>query len=477
MALVIRHAKVSAIADDPASVSAGEVVPSDWNADHIVEGAEGGTGGTGATGATGTTGQTGATGAGETGATGATGVAGPTGATGPTGSTGSTGAGNTGGTGGTGATGQTGNTGSTGAGNTGDTGGTGNTGDAGATGATGSAGATGNTGGTGTTGATGADGNTGATGSAGATGATGAAGTTGATGAAGSTGSTGSTGATGSGTTGATGATGSGGGGGGGPPTGRLTLTTGVPVTTTDVTGATAIYYCPYNGDTITLWDGAAWTSVTYTEKSVAIGTVTADIGHDVFGYESGGTLALEKLAWTSATARATAITLQDGRYCKSGDKTRLWLGSFYSKSTTVTDDSENNRYLFNAYNRVQRRGYISDSPTGYVYSTNTFRAWNGYTFAANPTEFCNSFCGIQENSASVFQYIMADGDHFTASWLNGATAVLDCRPRSAPSFRTYNFAESWVPTLGLNSITGAQYGNSDAGLWRELRVLTETMQ
>ena len=38
MAVSVRHAKISAIADDPASVTAGEVVPSDWNAEHVVTG-------------------------------------------------------------------------------------------------------------------------------------------------------------------------------------------------------------------------------------------------------------------------------------------------------------------------------------------------------------------------------------------------------------------------------------------------------
>jgi hypothetical protein len=38
MALTITHAKVSAIADDPAAVLAGEVVPSDWNDDHTIAG-------------------------------------------------------------------------------------------------------------------------------------------------------------------------------------------------------------------------------------------------------------------------------------------------------------------------------------------------------------------------------------------------------------------------------------------------------
>ena len=39
MSLTVTHAKVSAIADDPAASAAGEVLPSDWNAAHVVTGA------------------------------------------------------------------------------------------------------------------------------------------------------------------------------------------------------------------------------------------------------------------------------------------------------------------------------------------------------------------------------------------------------------------------------------------------------
>ena len=38
MPVVVTHTKVSAIADDPASVAAGEIVPSDWNANHTLTG-------------------------------------------------------------------------------------------------------------------------------------------------------------------------------------------------------------------------------------------------------------------------------------------------------------------------------------------------------------------------------------------------------------------------------------------------------
>ena len=48
MAITVTHQKVSAIADDPGSSAAGEILPSDWNASHSLSGtidvANGGTG-------------------------------------------------------------------------------------------------------------------------------------------------------------------------------------------------------------------------------------------------------------------------------------------------------------------------------------------------------------------------------------------------------------------------------------------------
>jgi hypothetical protein len=50
----------------------------------------------------------------------------------------------------------------------------------------------------------------------------------------------------------------------------RLTLETGVPVSTTDQTAKTIVYLTPYNGDQVALYDGAsAWTTLTLTEKHI----------------------------------------------------------------------------------------------------------------------------------------------------------------------------------------------------------------
>jgi len=158
-------------------------------------------------------------------------------------------------------------------------------------------------------------------------------------------------------------------------PGGRLTLESGVPVSTTDQTAKTTIYYTPFVHNTIPLWDGSDWRPTTFTETSLAIGTLTSARPYDVFGYLSSGSLVLESLAWTNDTTRATAVTLQDGRYCKSGDKTRLYLGTFYTTATTTTEDSEARRYVWNNYNRTIRRLRCIDE-TSHAYTTATQRQW-----------------------------------------------------------------------------------------------------
>lgn len=54
------------------------------------------------------------------------------------------------------------------------------------------------------------------------------------------------------------------------PPGGRLTLTSGTPVTTSDVTNAATLYYTPYIANTIGLWNGISWQNLTFLETSLA---------------------------------------------------------------------------------------------------------------------------------------------------------------------------------------------------------------
>jgi hypothetical protein len=159
---------------------------------------------------------------------------------------------------------------------------------------------------------------------------------------------------------------------------GRLTLTSGTPVTITDVTGATTVYYSPFIGNQIGLYDGvSAWTTITFAELSLALGTVTSGLPYDIFIYNNAGTATMEKLAWTNSTTRATALTTQDGVLVKSGATTRRYIGTICASSTTATEDSQKKRYVWNYYNRMPRPFYFTDTTNSWAYTTTSWRQWN----------------------------------------------------------------------------------------------------
>lgn len=167
---------------------------------------------------------------------------------------------------------------------------------------------------------------------------------------------------------------------------GRLSLTSGTFVTTADVTAATTLYYVPGVGGVINLYNGSVWVRDFCAQLSIAVPNAASQM-YDVFCYDSNGTPTLELLAWTNDTTRATALTTQNGALVKSGDATRLYLGSF--RTTTVagqTEDSVTKRYVWNYYNRVARPMRVLESTNTWTYTTATYRQANNNT--ANQLDF-----------------------------------------------------------------------------------------
>lgn len=178
---------------------------------------------------------------------------------------------------------------------------------------------------------------------------------------------------------------------------GRLTLATGVPVTTSDQTAKTTLYFTPYKGNSLSLYNGTSWQKYSLSEISIAVPNVASQM-YDAFVYDAGSlgspNLTLELVAWTNDTARATALALQDGVYVKTGDATRRYVGSF--RTTTVsgqTEDSITKRYVWNYYNRVARKMAIWDQAASWNYTTATFR--QAHANAANQLDFV---CGVAED-------------------------------------------------------------------------------
>lgn len=185
-----------------------------------------------------------------------------------------------------------------------------------------------------------------------------------------------------------------------------MTLTSGVPVTTSDVTAAGTIYFTPFQGNRISLFNGTEWCSLAFTEVSLSL-TLTSAKNYDVFGYNNNGALTLElSSAWTNDTTRANALTTQDGIYVKSGATTRRYLGTLRASGTNTTEDSKSKRYLWNLYNRRSKKLYVTEATASWTYSSAVWRPWNNNT--ANRVEYV---CGLSEDTVSMgFNFMMSTG-------------------------------------------------------------------
>lgn len=255
------------------------------------------------------------------------------------------------------------------------------------------------------------------------------------------------------------------------PCMGRLTLTTVTPVTTADVTAATNIYFTPYMGNSIALYDGSAtWSLFTFAELTLGI-TATTSTMHDVFAYNNAGVVALEALAWTNDTTRATALVKQDGVLVKSGATTRRYIGSY--RTTTAsgqTEDSYAKRYVYNYYNRVKRPMYAIESTATWNYSTASFRQANGAT--TNQLDF---IVGFSEDS--VFASVMVKAFTSTAT-VRTCTVGIGLDSTTVNSARIYEGIA--VNNVSQNAPIIAQYENTIAVgrhtlVWLEQGAGTDT--
>jgi hypothetical protein len=173
------------------------------------------------------------------------------------------------------------------------------------------------------------------------------------------------------------------------PADGRLTVESGVPISTTDQLAKTTIYYTPYLGNRIALYDGTKWMWDTFSQLSLSLGTLTASSTYDVFIYDNSGTPTLEwGSAWTNANTRSNALTTQDGVLVLSGQPTRRYLGSVGTMTTTTTEDSLRARNVWNFYNRVPRPLLVQEP-------TDSWSQTGAFAFPYNNCGGGAVYCGI----------------------------------------------------------------------------------
>lgn len=90
----------------------------------------------------------------------------------------------------------------------------------------------------------------------------------------------------------------------------RLTLLTGVGFPDSDLTAQSTLYWTPYGGNAVALYNGTNWREHIVTQRSLALSGLTPWRLYDVFVYDNSGTITLELTAWTApASGSITGAT------------------------------------------------------------------------------------------------------------------------------------------------------------------------
>lgn len=208
-------------------------------------------------------------------------------------------------------------------------------------------------------------------------------------------------------------------------PQGRLTLTSGTPVLTTTVSAATTIYYTPYEGDIVPIYDGTAFVPTVFAELSQATtdstkspAAVTTNSNYDLFVWGDSGTVRCTRgPAWSSDTSRGTGagtselqrlnglwtnkVAITNGPGANRG----TYVGTVRSNGSSQIDfilggaavgGTAGVLGVWNAYNRCDVNTSVRDTTGSWTYTTAAWRAANN-----SSTNRVSFIVGLNEDAFS----------------------------------------------------------------------------
>ena len=202
------------------------------------------------------------------------------------------------------------------------------------------------------------------------------------------------------------------------PPQGRITIQTGVPVPVTDITGATTVYYAPFLGQQVPIYNGTSFImtstggqlSQATSDSTKSPAAVTTNSNYDLFVWSDTGTIRCTRgPAWTSATARGTGagtteLTLLQGFYVNAnaitngpGANLGTYVGTVHSDGSSQINDTVKLRHVWNVYNRRRRAMSLIETTDSWTYTTAPFRQANGST--ANQFDIVR---GLDEDAVTI---------------------------------------------------------------------------
>lgn len=162
----------------------------------------------------------------------------------------------------------------------------------------------------------------------------------------------------------------------------RLTLETGVPVSSSDQTAKSTLYLTPIVSGEIWTYDSSVWTRHVTSEVSLNLDTAVAGAAiasgsnYDVYAYWTGSAIALELAVWGGDTTIPSRAR-QDGVWVKDSDHSRRLVGCIRGSASGDTEDSLAKRFVWNLYNRLPRPMSVTESADSWTYTTDTWRAYN----------------------------------------------------------------------------------------------------
>ncbi len=205
-------------------------------------------------------------------------------------------------------------------------------------------------------------------------------------------------------------------------PQGRLTLTSGTPVMTADATAQTSVYYTPYQGNIVPIYDGTNMQSYTFGQLTLALSSTNHPAGEvfDVYASLQSGVVVLSAMYWGSNSSRSSSaggktgtgnatVTQVDGLWVNNAaigasdsfngstgyaipQSQGTYLGSFYTTAAgqtgialapaAQTNGTNNVIAVWNAYNRVPVTARCIDSTVSWTYNSTTVR--NAHASASN---------------------------------------------------------------------------------------------
>lgn len=265
----------------------------------------------------------------------------------------------------------------------------------------------------------------------------------------------------------------------------RLSLSSGVPVTTSNVTAATNLYVVPFKGGVVPCLDSTGnWIPVTFdTQITQSLSGLTANTNYDVYlpctslSYDgtsyvyTGTSLTLSN--WSSNTSRGFTPLYYKGVLCDAYITTPIgvYLGTIRITNTTgQCEDSTTFRGVWNNYNRVLRSMGKTSSGTSWTYNTKTWRQLNGGT----GTVQVSFVSGLDEDSLDVnsVNYSLTSGGANRRAYAGvgiDSTSTNSAQLVGVNSVSTANTTQSanghfkGLPGLGFHTIYALEAGGGTA--------------